>query len=154
MIVSFSQCASTLKLQPNLSIEIDEVFYQTWVAVVKGGGSGINVFIPIKSNSNNIMLDSMYFRSKSTKIEYVNDALAVGRFKTNANQKENLIMSNEPYAEYGNEVPELPQKTPFNLNDDECIVSYLIEDEIRYFKIEGIVRKASKLYQTIPSKKL
>lgn len=154
IIVSFSQCASTLKLQDNLPIEIDEVYYQTWVAGVKGGGSGINVFIPIESNSNDIVLDSIYFRGKSTKIEYINDALAVGRFKTKANQKQDIVISNEPYAEYGNEVPELPQKTPFNINDDECIVSYLVEDEIKYFKIEGIVRKASKLYQTIPLKKL
>jgi len=154
IIVSFSECASTLELQDNLLIEIDKVYYQTWVAGVKGGDRGINVFIPIKSNSNNIVLDSMYFRGKSTKIEYANDALAIGRFKTKANQKQDIIMSNEPYAEYANKVPVLPEKIPFELKDDECIVSYLVEEETKYFKIEGIIRKASKLYQTVPSKKL
>ncbi len=146
IIVSFSQCASTLKLQDNLPLEIDEVYYQTWVAGVKGGGSGINVFIPIESNSNDIVLDSMYFRGKSTKIEYVNDALAVGRFKTEANQKQDIIMSNEPYAEYANKVPELPEKIPFELKDDECVVSYLEKNKIKYFKIEGIVKKESTRY--------
>lgn len=147
IIVSFSQCASTLKLQDNLPIEIDEVYYQTWVAGVKGGGSGINVFIPMESNSNTILLDSMYFRGKSTKIEYANDTLAIGRFKTKANQKQDIIMSNEPYAEYANKVPEIPEKIPFELKDDECIVSYLEKNKTKYFKIKGIVKKESTPYQ-------
>lgn len=147
IIVSFSQCASTLKLQDNLPLKVDEAYYQSWVAAVKGGSTGINVFISIKSNPNDIVLDSMYFRGKSTKIDYVNDALAVGRFKTIANQKQDIIMSNEPYAEYANKVPELPEKTPFELKDNTCVVSYLEKNKIKYFKIEGVVKKESTRYQ-------
>lgn len=141
IIVSFSQCASTPKLQHNLPLEIDEVYYQTWAAGAKEGGTGINVFIPIKSNSNDIVLDSIYFRGKSTKIEFANTALAVGRFKIKANQKQDIIMSNQPYAEYANKVPEIPEKIPVELKEDECVVSYLEKNKIKYFKIEGIVKK-------------
>ena len=147
IIVSFSQCASTLKLQDNLLIEIDNVYYQTWVEGFKGGGKGINVFIPIRSNFNDIFLDSMYFRGKSTKIEYVNATLAVGRFKTEGNQNQDIIISNEPYAEYGNKVPKIPQKIPFDLKDDECVVSYIDGNKVKYFKIENIVKGKSKPYQ-------
>ena len=112
IIVSFSQCASTLKLQDNL---------------------------PLENKFNKVIQDIK-------KIEYVNDALAVGRFKTEANQKQDIIMSNEPYAEYANKVPELPEKIPFELKDDECVVSYLEKNKIKYFKIEGIVKKESTRY--------
>jgi len=147
IIVSFSQCASTLKLQDNLPLAIDDVYYQKWVAGVKGGDTGIKVFIPIKSNSNDIVLDSMFFRGKSTKMEYVNTTLAVGLFKTRLNQNQDIIISSEPYAEHANKVPELPEKIPFELKDDECVISYSERKKIKYFKIEGIVKIESTPYQ-------
>lgn len=153
IMVSFSNCASTQKLEQLEPLTIGEVHYQNWVAGIKGGGSGFNLFIPITNNPKNIMLDSVYFRGKKAKLELNNNTVFIGRFKTTAN-KNGIIMSNEPYAEYGNKVPELPQKTPFELNDNECVVSYLEGNKIKYFKIEGIVRKESKLYQKAPSKKL
>tara|TARA_R110002049_G_scaffold122465_4_gene277323 strand:- start:7589 stop:8077 length:489 start_codon:yes stop_codon:yes gene_type:complete len=145
--IGFFQCASVKPIESKSPLQIGEVYYQNWTAGIEGGGSGYNIFIPIESNSNDIVLDSMYFRGKSTKIEYANDALLVGRFETKADQKQDIIMSNEPYAEYGNKVPELPQKTPFNLNDDDCVVSYLENDKIKYFKIDGIVKKESTRYR-------
>lgn len=153
-MVSFSNCASTQQLEKLEPLTIGDVYYQNWVAGVKGGGSGFNIFIPISDNANNIMLDSVYFKGKKAKLEFNNNTVFIGRFKTTANKKQDIIMSNEPYAEYGNKVPELPQKTPFELNDTECVVSYLEGNKTKYFKIEGIVRKESKLYQKAPSKKL
>ena len=151
---SFSQCASTLKLQEDVPLEIGEVYYQHWVAGVKGGGSGVNLFIPIESNQNNIVLDSVYFKGKQEKLELKNNTIYIGRFASKANQKQDIIMSSDPQKEYGNPIPELSRKTPFKLHDNECVVSYFEKDKIKYFKIMGIVRKESKLYQKAPSKKL
>lgn len=50
-------------------------------------------------------------------------------------------MSNEPYAEYGNKVPKLPEKPSFKLKENECVVSYKEEDKIKYFKIKNMIQK-------------
>jgi hypothetical protein len=152
--VSFSNCQSSQKLKNPTSLKIGEVYYENWEAGVQDIGSGYTIFIPILNYPKNITLDSVYFKGNKAKLEFKNNTVFVGRFKTTTNKKQDIIMSNEPYAEYANKVPVLPEKIPFELKDDECIVSYLVEEEIKYFKIEGIVRKAYILYQTVPSNKL
>ena len=150
MLSCFSQCASTLKLQKEFPLEIGKVYYQHWVAGVKGGGSGDNLFIPIVANKNNIILDSVYFKGKQVKLELKNSSLYVGRFASKANQKQDIILSNEPYAEYGNPIPEIPKKIPFELKESECIVTYLEGNKTRYYKISNITKKESERYPSAP----
>ena len=50
-------------------------------------------------------------------------------------------MSNEPYAEYGNKVPELPKKSFFQLKENECVISYKQSGKTKYFKIKGLTKK-------------
>jgi hypothetical protein len=138
--VSFSNCASSQKLKNPIPLSIGEAYYQDWASEIKGERSGYTIFIPVIDNPQNIMLDSVYFRDNKAKLEFINTVF-IGRLKTTTINKQDIIMSNEPYAEYENKVPELPQKTPFNLNDNECMVSYLVNDEIKYFKIDGIIKK-------------
>lgn len=152
-MVSFSQCSSSKKTQNSAPFEIGEAYYQKWIAGVKGGGSGINIFIPIISNPNNVMLDSVYFRGKQSKIETVNKTLFIGRFKTATNTKKDIVMSSEPYAEYGNKAPSFTKKSPFKLNDDECVVSYIINNKVKYLKISNNFKKEHKIYQSAPPKK-
>lgn len=133
MMVSFYNCSSTKMLQNHAPFEIDEVYYQE-------SNSGTNVYISIKSNPNNIILDSIYFKGKQAKLGQENN-LFVGRFTSNIIQKQDIIMSNEPYAEYGNKIPRLPEKLPFELKDNECVVSYKEDNSIKYFKIKNVIQK-------------
>ncbi|MCF7566805.1 hypothetical protein L3X37_00290 [Sabulilitoribacter arenilitoris] len=138
---SFLHCSSTKKLQSEIPFEIGDVYYQDWVTGEKGGGSGVNLFIPIILNPNNIILDSIYFRGEQSKLEMTNKTLYVGRFQDDSNEKEDIIMSNEPFAEYGNKVPEFPKKIPFKLKANACVISYKQGIKIKYFKIEGLTKK-------------
>lgn len=154
VMLNFSNCASTQNFEKSMPLTLGEVYYQDWVAGIKGGGSGVNIFIPFSENPKGIILDSVYFKGKQAKLELRNNNVFIGRFKTTVNEKQDIIMSNEPYAEYGNKLPQAPQKTPFNLEEDECIVSYSDNDKVKYFKIENIIKRESKLYQSTPIKKL
>lgn len=147
---SFSQCKSIQTLQDERPLEIGEVYYQHWVAGVKGGGSGVNLFIPIESNKNDIVLDSVYFKGKQVKLEFKNNTMYVGRFASKVNQKKGIIMSSDPLAEYGNPVPEIPKKIPFKLEDSECVISYKKGSKTLYFKISNIIKKESENYPTAP----
>lgn len=141
VMFSFFGCSSTKKLQNSIPFEIGEVYYQHWVSGVKDGGYGVNLFIPIVSNPNNIILDSIYFRGQQSKLEMTNKTLYVGRFQDNSNQKKNIIMSSEPFAEYGNKVPELPKEVPFKLEANACVISYKQGIKTKYFKIKGLAKK-------------
>ena len=134
MIVSFYNCSSTKMLQNESPFEIGEVYYSE-------SNSEIQVYISVKSNPNNIILDSIYFQGKKSKLELENASLAVGHFKTESIQRQDIIMSNEPYAEYGNKVPKLPEKFPFELKENECVVSYKETGIIKYFKIENMIKQ-------------
>ncbi len=153
IMATFSQCGVTKKLETNAPLTLGDVYYQQWIAGVQGGGSGINIFIPIISNPKNIMLDSVYFQGKQAKLEYRNSDIFIGRFESEINQKKDIIMSSEPYAEYGNKVPEIPKKPPFKLLEDECVVSYKDANKVKYFKIDKINKKEDLKFMSAPPKK-
>ena len=150
MVLFFAQCKSGYQFEENSAIQFGEPYYQTWVAGVEGGGSGINLYIPITSKPENIKLDSVYFRGKKSAIELSGNNLFVGRFKSIAFQKKDLVMSNEPFGEYGNEVPDIPEKIPFNLKDDECIISFTENNKLKFIKISGIIKKEPIYYPSAP----
>lgn len=153
IMATFSQCGVTYKLETKAPLTIGDVYYQHWVAGTQGGGSGINIFIPIISNPKNIMLDSVYFQGKQAKLEYINNNIFIGRFDSAINQKKDIIMSSEPHAEYGNTVPKIPKKPRFQLLEDECVVSYKIANKVKYFKIEKINKKEVLEFMSAPPKK-
>lgn len=153
IMASFSNCTSTQKLQKETPIQFGKVYCQSWVAGVQGGGSGLNLYIPIEGKSlPSITLDSVYFRGKVTKLEKKssNPLVFIGRFLSNSNPKDDIILSNEPYAEYGNKLPEKNIKIPFELKDSECVVSYKESKVIKYFKIEHITQKELLAYPSPP----
>ena len=152
IMAGFSQCSSTKNLQEKAPVDIDQVYFQKWIAGVEGGGSGLNIFIPVKETIPK--LDSVYFRGKVIKLEIDESGLLyIGRFLTGLNQKNDMIMSNDPNAEYGNKAPGKLQKFPFTLKETECIISYQKDGKTKYFKIEEIVEKEMIAYPGPPPNK-
>lgn len=152
----FTNCSTAQKLQKSAPISLGEVYSQSWVAGVKGGGSGINLFIPVLNElPPNMQLDSVYFRGKGTKLEIAanNPSLYIGRFSGKFNQKQDIIMSNDSKEEYGNQLPIKQEEIPFDLKDNECVVSYKDSNSSKYFKIENITEKKSEHYPSAPQNK-
>jgi hypothetical protein len=50
-------------------------------------------------------------------------------------KNDDIIISRAPADKYGNKVPVFLQKSPFDLKEDECVISYQNDNKIRYFKI-------------------
>jgi len=152
VMASFSQCSTAQKLQEKAPMKLGDVYAQKWVAGVKGGGSGINVFIPVEDTT--VVLDSMFFRGQKVKMEFIstNQSLYVGRFKTEFNQNENIILSSDMKEESKNRLPILKEEMPFEFNDDECVISYLKGDKTMYFKISNIRMEQPLHYPSAPQK--
>jgi hypothetical protein len=154
IMFSFSQCSSQKKLQQKSPVQLKEVYCQSWVAGVKGGGSGMNIFIPVETiTDKDIELDHVFFRGKASKLttKPQNKTLYIGRFKNTANSKQDIVMSSDAKQEYGNKMPEATEEIPFELKDDECVVSYKVGSKTKYFKIENVVEKQSIPYPSAPN---
>jgi hypothetical protein len=80
--------------------------------------------------------------------------MSVGRFNSNINQKEDIIMSREPLAEYGNKPPRLETEIPFDLKENQCVISYKNGEKTQYYKIENIVEKQPEHYPSVQPDKL
>ncbi len=152
IMVNFSSCSSAQKLQEETPFSIGEVSSQKWVAGVQGGGAGINVFIPISEIEENIEMKGLYYHGKLVELEKRKDGLYIGRFKTNINQKVDFIIDEDSKKEYGNKVPEIEEKAkiPFELKDNEAILSYMHKGRLKYFKIENIITKQIAAYLSTP----
>jgi hypothetical protein len=133
------QCKTTKQELETPPIKLGKVYYQNWTESIQE--SGYTVFVPVISNQKNILLDSIYYREKIANLELTENNIYVGRFQSSINTKKDIIMSRNPLIEYGNQVPELPKKIPFELEDSSCVISYKEENRTKYFKISNIIEK-------------
>lgn len=134
VFTNFYQCSGAQKLQEKAPTIFGEVYCQSWVAGVKGGGAGTNIFIETKSN--NLVLDSVYFRGKVSKLETKpgNSQLFIGRFLSTSNtEKFKLeVTANDTF---------LSEEFPFQLEDNECVISYTLDGKTKYYKIGNIFER-------------
>ncbi|RNC88210.1 MAG: hypothetical protein ED556_03230 [Winogradskyella sp.] len=123
-----------MKLEKNAPTSFKEIYIKNWVSGVKGGGSGINIFIEI--DSKELVLDSVFFRKKSVKLETKpsDPQLFIGRFMSEVNSEETSLSIT-------NSKDDKNLSFPFNLKDDECVVSYTQNGQIKYYKLTNIVEK-------------
>jgi len=156
ILMSFSRCSSQKKLQETAPMQLGQAYCQTWIAGVQGGGSGLNIFIPANLIAeDNIVMDSVYFRGKVAKLQTKpqNKSLYIGRFETDINKKKDMVMSNDGKAEYGNEMPKIPETIPFELKANECVISYTDGGKTKYFKISNVVEKIQQAFPSRPLEK-
>jgi len=163
IMLSFSQCCTTKQannqetsnkmetLQEKPSFTLDSTYYQKWVAGVQGGGSGIHMYITVLSNKNHVVLDSAFFRGYKAKIE-VSKMSYIAHFKTELNQKEDMIMTDKDQGEFGNKSPLKATDSSFKLTENECVISYIEDNTTKYFKIENLIEKPMEQYPSAPPK--
>lgn len=138
VIIGFSQCGSA-KFDKNPPFEITSAVVQNWY----GGQQDIqgkNLKIAYTSNKT-IQFDSVFFDKRSTDLQVKNtneSKMVVGYFRSE--EKQDLILDENPVKELQNAVPIL-QKVPFQLKENEAVISYTIKGEKKYFKIMVIKEK-------------
>lgn len=144
VMVGFSQCSTTKKIQENAPFEISEIYYQRWASGIREGGAGFNLFITI--NDTQAQLDSVYFRGKASllRTNEQNPNLYTGRIVTTPEVRHDIIMSSDKNAEYGNKLPPANETIPFELDYHECVISYKEGNKTKYFKVKNIKERPVK----------
>ncbi|MCK0108323.1 hypothetical protein MWU58_03390 [Flavobacteriaceae bacterium S0825] len=135
---SFSQCSSAQKLQKESPTTFGNIYCKQWVSGMVDGPSGMDIFIEIKDLE--FQPDSVYFREKVTKLNKHSqeEGVYVGRFTSLSTQKQDIVISSDSKAEYGNKMPEKPIKTPFELAHNECVISYNVNGKTKYYKLTNV----------------
>lgn len=140
LLAVFTQCASSQNTEKTSPMKLTDAYFQKWNSPIKEGGSGFLVYLPIEESSD-IQLEYAYFKGKKIKLERkAREAVYVGKYGSRA-KKKNLIMSSDPKEEYGNELPELPEKIPYELKEGECVIEYTKNGEKGHFKLDNLPEK-------------
>jgi hypothetical protein len=140
LLLGFSQCGScketSYKVQSKTPFSIEKATYNDWIAGIKGGGSGTNVIVTIKDlDANNVVIDSMYFRGQKVKVE-VKNSNYIGRFNSDLNQRQDKVLHSDSQKEFGNQVPIMEKEFPFDLENDEAVISYKEKNKLNFYKIQ------------------
>ena len=123
-------------------------YYQAWIAGIPGGGSGINVFIPVEGTKG-FEPDSLHFRGQRVKAVYQNKRI-VGRFDTPHNQKKALVLSQNILKEMHNSLLAAEDRSTFPLRYNACILSYQVQNKRYYYKIEALQQQPSIAHPSAP----
>lgn len=137
-----TQCGAA---KPNLQetpFQTGEVYFEQWIAGVQGGGSGIDVYIPIVKISDGIQLEKAFFRGKVAPLTASKEKIFIARFQTDLNKERDITMHSDTVEESVN-TPAVSESFPFPLKDDEVGVIYKEKGITGYTKLTKIIQKES-----------
>ncbi|MGB0896032.1 MAG: hypothetical protein ACPGU9_05080 [Flavobacteriaceae bacterium] len=146
--LGFSQCTA-VKISKTIQVQNTDTYYQHWVAGVRGGGSGTNVFIS-KAILNHIKkVDSMYYMNKFVRIEQ-NETHYIGYFKGDANTMEDRNIALKTDTTTANESSTTIKQSPFKLQKGEAVISYSENGQTKYLKLTDIKQRPMIPYPSAP----
>ena len=143
---SFTNCGCA-KFDKNPPFTITEANYNNWIGG-QPGVSGTKIMIGYTSTKN-IEFDSIFFINKATKVELYsneNKTFLIGHYSTSNTEKHNLVMDADTRKEINNKPPH-QEKIPFELKENEAVISYKEDGKTNYFKIENVKKTKSDFYQ-------
>ncbi|WP_299900533.1 hypothetical protein [uncultured Aquimarina sp.] len=146
ILLTFTQCATSQKIDKTVPVELSSPYFQKWVSGVRGGGYGFILYFPVKSKTD-MVLNTAYFKGKKVELRFdENKSLYSGKYKDPQSEERDLIMNGDSKKEYGNKAPQTEEKIPFALKEGECIVAYTKAGKEGYFRLDELPEKELKAY--------
>ena len=149
--LGLSGCSSQKKLTEEAPFVVKDAVCQTWVGGREESGKGMEVKFSVDGFTGDGMeLSQLYFRGRVADI-----SLSATEEGTTATcifieQEKDISMHSDPMKEVGNQPPRMKsaeeKEFPFELGQDEAVISYREGDHMRYVKISGVVEKPGRAY--------
>ncbi|WP_203295008.1 hypothetical protein [Luteirhabdus pelagi] len=150
VLLSFSNCGSsqnTMELTSNPPFEIGEAYYQNWVAGVPEGGSGTDVYITFASVEEGVVFQQLYFQGKAQPLNTSPRHRIRYEAHFKKNSKSDMVMDADSVKESQNTPP---QKVPFELEDNQAVISFTQNGTQHYYKVASLERKETLAYPGAP----
>jgi hypothetical protein len=139
ILIFFFQCGS-LKFENDPPFKILTATYQNGYEVPKTfGDTVVNISY---TSTKEISFDSIYFNNKIAKLEVASsnsNKRLICFFKT-SNFSSEFVLDENPIKELHNPLPNF-QKFPFKLKNNEAIISYKVDEKIKYFRISDLKKE-------------
>ncbi len=143
--ITIVSCSSSKEVSPNLSDNIESVYYQKWIAGVQGGGSGINFHVNLNSPlEENVKLEKVQFDTYEVAFEKISETEYIAKINTHQND---LILDENPKKEYGNEAPKV------NLKPNEANLIFSINGKEVIHNLQNVKEKPMISYPTMNKQK-
>ena len=150
MVFSLSGCSSQKKLVDTTPFELGQATCQSWEGGRAEAGSGIKLEIPVLNDLNGVTMQQAYFRGMMADLNVdSNDGkqMVKANFRRGNSEKMDIVMHEDSRKEVGNQPPTKKEEFPFELTDDQCVISYMDGNTVKYFKIEGIKEKKAQIFK-------
>lgn len=148
VLTLFTQCSST-QFEKDAPFTISKAYYQDWVGGRQGASGTLITFEITSAIPKEITLDSLFFNHKISKLEatsFNNKHTITSNFYKNRYVDRDIIMHADPRKEMGNKVPDIILNFPFELADNECVISYNIKGKRHYYKIINLKKEKTIFY--------
>lgn len=141
---SFFNCGTTqnadnkFEFTQNPPFKIAEAYYQSWVAGVKEGGSGTNIYLVFDEMEPNVIIQNIYFKNHILEAKgNMNEPNQYVGYLKNDSQR-GVIMDSDPIKEAQN----TPSKLfPFQLENNQAVVEYWFNGKKNYYEISNLSEK-------------
>jgi len=145
ILFGFTACKSMKsQKEKKAKFSIENVTYQEWFGG-QPGVSGSTITFTIQGEEK-IIPDSLYFRKKQAKVDLKKQEtgdLWVASFYSESKPDRKMCIPTE--GEYGNKPP-IISKFPYDLEDNEAMLSYFLATKKRHLKITNITKKKTIYY--------
>lgn len=129
-------CSNKHVLDKNPEVKIAKAYYKKWSSGVRGGGSGVIIFVNFKKDysleKENIKLLHVYFKGGNSKLKKQSKSLYRGYIASTNNT---IDIELEPLPKEVEKRNLKQEKTPFNLAKDEAVLCFIKNGKKRYQKI-------------------
>lgn len=148
LTISFTQCAS-MQFEKTPPFTIKGASYVNITGGMPGNNS-TDVKIAF-SSPKKVVFEKLYFMNKIIDVTIEtkeNSKYIIGRhYYSSGNTKYDLQLHDDPKKEYGNTTPKAEKKFPFELKENEAVLSYKEAGKTKYFKIENIKKGKDVIMQ-------
>lgn len=142
-LMSFFMLQGCVAQKKKVVINIEKASYQSWVAGIRGGGSGLNFTINLKSPvPQNIEFTKLYFKNKEAKSTKISDTEYRFAFVGEANFERdiNQAVSDDPKPQNKVVTP------PVKINEGEALLEYVQAGKKYFLKINKVEEKEMLAY--------
>lgn len=133
ILIAIVSCKpSKYAFQKEAPFQLTRAYFNNWTTGIHIGSTGLNIYFANLIPARNITVDSVFFRKMKGKLKEGKGLYTSRLTKRLTNAEDNVLTTNGFF--------------PFKLENTECVISYLENGVIKYYKVNYVDEKEGVYY--------